>query len=316
MTFSKAKQEFQIRYYLWATSEFEKEIDESFPNLRLFKSGSAWETYQFMQQLDKNEQLTLMRGLLKRNNDAVQALGENCSIEEECLRSRRDDFFRIRGLYQFVKRLEKDGQMSEARSLFQRFRPAAVKVLGEIYLEDEKSLRSRLDAIFRPIPSTFEEEIAARELAGEKIKFASKRNVRKAIITKFKSAFGNQCIGSEYLLAEPQPQFQIKCHGWISSTIFEFGHRKSSIEYSHIISSEDSFEHQSPEGVVYRTNLIIGFNISFCSWLGITGATKWEYLMDEDVEPACDSAIKHCGHFFEVAPKLLKGLELEKITAD
>jgi hypothetical protein len=299
MTFEKAKQEFEIRFYFWGISEFEKEIDESFPNLRSFKSGTAWETYQFMQQLDKNEQLTLMRGLLKRNNDAIQALGENCSIEEESLRSRRDDFFRIRGLNQFVQRLEKDGQMAEARSIFQRFRPAAVKVLGEIYLEDEKSLRSRLNAIFRPIPSTFEEEIAARTLAGEKIKFASKRNVRKAMIAKFKSAFGNQCIGSEYLVAEPEPQFLMKCCGWILSTDFWFGQRKSSIEYSHTISSEDSFEHEGPEGI-YRKNLIIGFNISFCSWLGITGATQWEYLMDEDVEPACDAVIKQCGHFLRL----------------
>jgi hypothetical protein len=38
--------------------------------------------------------------------------------------------------------------------------------------------------------------------------------------------------------------------------------------------------------------------------------------MDEDVDSACDAAIKLCGHFFEVAPKLLKGLEFEKITTE
>ena len=44
------------------------------------------------------------------------------------------------------------------------------------------------------------------------------------------------------------------------------------------------------------------------------GATAWEYLVDEDVDAACDVAVKFCGHFFEVAPKLLKGIEMDKIS--
>jgi hypothetical protein len=56
----------------------------------------------------------------------------------------------------------------------------------------------------------------------------------------------------------------------------------------------------------------IGSIISFNSWLGIS-QTEWKHLTNEEVEPACDAVIKHCRHFFEVAPKLLKGLELEKV---
>jgi hypothetical protein len=51
VTLAQAKQEFEIRYYLWAISEFEKEIDEGFPNFRSFKTGAVWELNQFMRQL-------------------------------------------------------------------------------------------------------------------------------------------------------------------------------------------------------------------------------------------------------------------------
>jgi hypothetical protein len=61
---------------------------------------------------------------------------------------------------------------------------------------------------------------------------------------------------------------------------------------------------------------MLGQNLSFCSWLGITGATRWKYLVNEDVEAACEVAMKFCGHFFEIAPKLLKGLEFDKITSE
>ena len=56
----------------------------------------------------------------------------------------------------------------------------------------------------------------------------------------------------------------------------------------------------------------IGCIISFNSWLGI-GQTEWNRLMNEDVDSACDAVIEHCRHFFAVAPKLLKGLELENV---
>jgi hypothetical protein len=63
-------------------------------------------------------------------------------------------------------------------------------------------------------------------------------------------------------------------------------------------------------------HLVMGYYMSFCSWLGVTSQTQWEYLMEEDVEPTCEAVINFCERFFEVAPKLLKGLEFEKITPD
>jgi hypothetical protein len=316
MTFEKAKQEFEIRYYLWAISEWEKEINESFPNLRSFKAGSAWETYQFMQLLNRRDQMILAHGLLKRfHPDAVKALGESCSREEESLRFGRDEFFRIRQQYQYVPQLEKGGQFDVAQFWIQRLRAEAANVPGVAFFDDDKSLLSQLDAVFLRIPLTFEEQIAARKQAGEKIKFASKRKLQKAITDKFKAAFGSQRIehrfDDEFDLSS---NFDIKCCGWILSTHFWFGRRESLINYSHGIGSETRITH--PESKASASAMVMAQMVSFSSWLGITSQIQWEYLMNEEVEPACDAVIKLCRHFFEVAPKLLKGLEFEKITPE
>jgi len=86
ITFSKAKQEFAVRYYLWGQSEFKKEIEESFPIMRSFKAGRFGKHYRFMQQLDRREQLVLASGLLKKDNpDAVEALNESFTPEENAL---------------------------------------------------------------------------------------------------------------------------------------------------------------------------------------------------------------------------------------
>ncbi len=320
MTFDKMRQEFDVRCYLWAASEWEKEISESFPRLREFKTGAAWEVYQLLSQLEPKQQLTLARGLLKRNYPvAVRALGEKCSPEEELLRSKRDEFFRIRGLYRLVRRFEDNGQTAEAREIFRRIRPAAVSLVGGTPVEDDQFIRSRIEALFSPIPPTFEEELAARKLTGHKIKFAARQTLRKTMIAKFSNAFGDQCIGSEYLVRESEPQFQMRCCGWELDTVFSF-ESGNVMDYIHIITSEDTYHiarkdtHGLHSQGKYSAHLVIGNNISLCSWLGISGATRWEYLTDEEVEPSCDAAVKFCRHFFDVAPRLLKGLNLEFVS--
>jgi hypothetical protein len=258
MTFEKAKQEFEIRYYLWAISEFEKEINESFPNLRSFKFGPIWELHQFMQQIDKSEQLILVHSLLKRfHSDAVKALGESTSNEELLLRNRLDKF------------------------------------------------RSNFYGVAWKSPS------------GEKIKFVSKNKLRKIMVEKFTKAYGDRCVK---IVAgeEPDPWFEMKFAGWIVSTRFEFGRSKSLIKYNQSIQSETRIQIHHPDNPEIAGSFIVmlGQVINFASWLGICSQTEWEYLIEEDVDQACDAVIKLCGHFFEVAPKLLKGLEFEKITSE
>jgi hypothetical protein len=256
MTFSKAKREFDIRYYLWATSEFEKEIEESFPTLRLFKAGGAWKTHQFMLQLSKSDQLALARSLLKRfHPNAVKALGETCSTEEESLRSRRD--------------------------------ASTNNILS------------------------FGEEIRARKNAGEQIKLASKRKLRKVMTAKFKAAFGHECIGLACVDEEPDLRFKIKRSGWIINTFFDFGRSQTILNYSHNIESEKTFPYRGGE-----VGMGMGAMMSFNSYLGISSQTQWHYITDEEIEPRCATALKLCAHLFDVLPKLLKGLECETVTPD
>lgn len=255
---TEATREFKIRYYRWAASEFEKEIDGEFPNLRLFKTGPCWETYRLMEQLDRGGQLLLARSLLKRfHPDAVKALGESCSVEEQSLRERLDGFRR-------------DGTLLEINS----------------------------------------------RMGKKKITSISKRKLLNVVAQRCRDAFSGQYVESDRILTgDPRLEFETRClGGWIISTHFWFGRRENLIDYSHAISSEKTFEHHGPKGP-YTANLVIGSLISFCAWLGISSQTQWEFLTDDgEVNHACNAAIKLCGRFFEVAPKLLNGLEVENIS--
>ncbi len=79
MTSSQAKREFQIRYFLWATSEFKDEIDKTFHNFRSFKDSHVWKLHRFMEKLNKSDQLCLASALLKRfHPEAVHAQPKLC----------------------------------------------------------------------------------------------------------------------------------------------------------------------------------------------------------------------------------------------
>lgn len=258
MTFAEAQQEFNVRYYLWATSEFESEIDKSFPNLKLFKSGDVWSLYQFIQQLDKSEQFILAHSLLKRfHSDAVKVLGESVSDEESYLRKRCDEF----------------------RSQFYGMRKEAV----------------------------------TSGRAGEKIKFATKSKLRKTIIAKFTQEYGKQCTT---ILTEEDGdlRFEMKLAGWIVTTQFTFGRQENMIHYYHRIDSEKKISKIVNLAEFCVPAIILHHSISFAHWLGISGGSEWQYPLEEDIDLASNLFIKLCGRFFEVVPKLLKGIEFEKIA--
>jgi hypothetical protein len=91
MTFSEAKREFSIRYYLWAKSEFEREIEQSFPDLRLPNIIGVRSVYHLMRLLKRSDQMKMAHGLLKRfHPEAVESLREDCSREETTLVAKRD----------------------------------------------------------------------------------------------------------------------------------------------------------------------------------------------------------------------------------
>ena len=60
----------------------------------------------------------------------------------------------------------------------------------------------------------------------------------------------------------------------------------------------------------------VPYLISFSGWLGITGETRWEYLIEGDLQVVSDAAIGFCKRFFDAAPKLLDGLDPEKMAPD
>jgi hypothetical protein len=256
MEFLIAKREFDIRYYLWATSEFEKEIEQSFPTIRTFKAGSVWKTHQFMLQLPKRQRVILAHGLLKRfHANAAKALGETCSSEEETLRSRRDgDFSNI---------------------------------------------------------ASFGEEIRARANAGEPINLASKRQLRKAMTSQFIKAFGGKCNNLACIDEEPDLSFEMNCAGWLVRTSFDFGRKEPLLRYAHSIASKKTFPYRNS-----RVAMVMGWGMSFNSYLGLSSQTEWHYLTAEEVEFTCNTAAKLCANFFNVLPRLLKGLECEAISPD
>jgi len=107
----------------------------------------------------------------------------------------------------------------------------------------------------------------------------------------------------------------MKCCGWVISTQLYFGRHESVIQYRHSVQSETRIHHPAnPQWSVPALEL--EHSISFAAWLGICSQTQWQYLTKDDVEPASDAVIRLCGHFFDVAPKLLKGLEFDKLTGE
>ena len=202
--------------------------------------------------------------------------------------------------------------VAAAQDYIQNVRRDLIRIAGEACLIDENSLQARLDDLFCNIPSPFEEQIAARKQAGEKIKFASKRKLLRLMAEKFESAFGDQCVGSDRQLdVDSFLFFERKCCGWVIKTDFWFGRGETLLECGHLILSEEVVEHrrQKPDGGegCFFQHLKLGLNLY---------NAVWNSLMTEDLELACDAAIKYCAHFFEVLPKLLNGLEYEKITKE
>ena len=250
MTLLEAQTQFNIRYYRWALIEAEKEVNESFPALWLFKGGLTWDFYQFIRQLRRADQIIFLRGLIKRyHRAAAEALGVSISGEEE--------------------------------ALFTQFRN------------------------FRPVGG-FERELLKRRKAGEEVKLASKAKLRKAVSARFQQAFTDQQMGAN--IAGDLRFEKNSGTGWVVNTDFWFGRQECLISYTHLICSEE----KCPDPNFIGPAKVLA---SMLCWTGMYNL-EWKYLLDEDVEPACNSVVDLCVQFFDVLPKLLDGLDYDKITHD
>ena len=195
-------------------------------------------------------------------------------------------------------------------------RQAGFPLFSEFCDDSDESFRLKLDSLLGSIPRSLEDEIELKRQAGEKIKFISKRKLLNLMAEKFRNAFAGQCVESNRQIeGDPFLSFDMKCGDWILRTNFWFGSSSSLLNYSHAIASDMPVEQHGPKGK-YMAPLVMASYISFSSWLGLTSQTEWECLMEQEVEPACGSAINLCRHFFAVAPKLLKGLEFETLDKE
>lgn len=307
MELKDAEKEFWLRNYVWAKAEWEKEINESFPHLRMFKTGHTWEIYQFMQKLNKEEQLALAIGRLKQHcREAASKWGDQLSEKEESICKKFDAFSAVRNQFQIFKQLRSEGKASDARVVFDLVCAPPAGILCGTNSSDAEFLSTELDKFLSSVPLSLEEQVKARRQAGEKIKFVSKKKLQKILTKKVEDVFGNQY--EECRVDEGHwTAFDIKCGGWMLTTQFNFGRQQSALRYWHNICSQRKAPHPAMPEVMYPV-IFLCRGVSWpCSW-------QWEYLTKEDVELACEETFKYCYRFFEAAPRLLKGLDVEGIS--
>jgi len=86
MNLEKLQEEFNVRYYLWALEDFEREIDQGFPFLQLFRNESPWCVVTMMSEMDEAERMCFAKSLVKRfHEDAVKTIGETITADERQL---------------------------------------------------------------------------------------------------------------------------------------------------------------------------------------------------------------------------------------
>ena len=145
---------------------------------------------------------------------------------------------------------------------------------------------------------------------GEKIKFVSKKKLQKILTQKVKDVFRNQY--EECRVDEGHwTAFDMKCGNWTIQTQFSFGNKpsyqQSRVVFWHNICSQKKAPHPAMPEIMYPV-IFLSRGVSWpCS-------RQWEYLREEDVELVCEEIFVYCRRFFDAAPSLLKGLDVEGIS--
>jgi hypothetical protein len=208
-------------------------------------------------------------------------------------------------MYHFMRQLEANKLDLFVAALLKRDHREAAKALGETIGTHENALLNQFYS-FRAF-SPFEKDMAAKKRVGQKFHFASKRSVKKKMMLSFEKAFGH--MGPEgFEEADSQSaNLRVRFKNWIVQTNFFFGRSQSLIRFDHFVSHPILF---SAPGAVKDPFL----DASIC-WISL-GVMEWNYLMTEDIEPACDSVIGLCREFFNELPKFLEGLDVENVTID
>jgi hypothetical protein len=302
MTILEAKQEFNARYFRWGVSEFEREIRQSFPGFRTFESGALWRLRQFMMSLKDHERFMLAQACLK-TTAAANALDLQLSPEESSIHRRLYCYWRVKEIYDLLHYHGEDYELPE--EIFERGYPEAMEILGQNWLKDRKRLYARLAAEYGSIPPSRESVINTKKAAGDPVAFVKRKMLRKIVHERAEAAFQNFTVGTTSTGKGTELCFSTKICGWVVNTFFDFGRHEPQLAYSQNIVSATGFEYHGAR----VSEMFVPYLISFSGWLGITGETRWEYLIEDDLQSVPDAAIKFCKRFFDAAPMLLEGLE-------
>jgi hypothetical protein len=166
--------------------------------------------------------------------------------------------------------------------------------------------------MYSGIPPSRDSVLRTKRAAGEQVKFLKKNRLRKHVREKAEAAFSNHTGGRDAVGESGELCFATKICGWLVNTFFGFGRHETQLVYSHNIVSAASSEYRGAQ----VSEMFVPYLISFSGWLGITGETRWDYLIENDLLTVPSAAIEFCKRFFDAAPDLLEGLEPEKTVSN
>ena len=213
--------------------------------------------------------------------------------------------------YQYLIRVSAQEQMLLTNFRLKRCNTEGAEAIGEPITSDEReAFASYRDfGVGWEICVLQEASLKDRVNHAQGAKFVPKAKIRRHILKQFKSNFGDRCFDLALVGLDPELEFKMKLNGWIVNTNFDFDIKGKQFDYGHTIFSEIRLP---PAGI---PSVMLGFPGSN-GWLGLKASSSWEQLFDHDIQPTCDFIINRSKVFFDVLPKMLKGLEYESLTPD
>jgi hypothetical protein len=196
--------------------------------------------------------------------------------------------------------------------IFERGYPEAAEILGQGWLKDRKRLYSRLAATYRGVPLSRESVLNLKRASGEQVRFVQKSALARIVREKVAAVFPNLAVCTASRGEDGELCFSTKICGWVVNTFFDFGRHEPQLAYSHNVVSATRSKHHGAQ----VSEMFVPYLISFSGWMGISGETRWEYLIEDDLQTVSSAAIGFLKRFFDAAPELLGGLEPEKIVPD
>lgn len=245
MTFQNPRDEFAVRYYLWAKEEFRLEIGQDFSLLRRIPAVAAMTCLKLMDRMSASERHFFGATMVKRFHEGSRLLGESTSTTS--LGDNDEE--------QEIVKLYRATLMATARDAIsaREYKNAPPRVKSS-------KLKGRLKVVLGPILG--EAEPAQRE--------------------------------------SPVWYYSTKIYGLTVRTCIDATAGDYSIHYYHSIGTFNT-----------PTHVALYEHISILSWLGLISSTSLDPISESQLEPTVQVLADACQRFLDVAPKLLKGLEVE-----